>query len=57
VDAWRFPPRRQILVISETGGNAGIALTREFFFDQDEVVANEIENLFSGQKSDGQSPS
>src|SRR5260370_40607922 len=33
-----------------------MGLARELFFDQEEVVTDEIENLFSRQKSDGLSP-
>jgi hypothetical protein len=29
------------------------ALTREFLFDEDEVVANQIENFLDRQKRDG----
>jgi len=33
-----------------------LALPREFFFDENEVFADEIENLFGRQQSDGLSP-
>src|SRR5260370_6976527 len=33
-----------------------MGLARELFFDQEEVVTDEIENLFSRQKRDGVSP-
>lgn len=32
------------------------ALAREFLFDENEVVANQIENFFNRQKRDGTSP-
>jgi len=31
-------------------------LPREFFLDKDEVVADEIKNLFSREQRDGKSP-
>jgi hypothetical protein len=31
-------------------------LSRELFFDQDEIVANEIKNLFSREQRDSVSP-
>src|SRR5260370_31055859 len=34
----------------------GIALPREFFFNQKKVVADEIKNLFSREQRDGKSP-
>jgi len=34
----------------------GIALAREFFFNQQKVVADEIKNLFSREQRDGKSP-
>ena len=34
----------------------GFALPREFLFDQNEVVADEIKNLFDRQQSDGVLP-
>src|SRR6266850_2396975 len=34
----------------------GIALPRELFLDQNEVVADEIKNLFSREQRDGKSP-
>jgi hypothetical protein len=33
-----------------------VALPRELLFDQDEVVANEIKNLFGREQRDGLSP-
>src|SRR5205807_9982409 len=35
---------------------SGFALPRKLFFDQEEVVANEIKNLFSREQRDGKSP-
>src|SRR6266851_2473824 len=49
-------PAQQILGNFRDGRKGGIALARELFFDQKEVVADQIKNLFRGQKSDGLSP-
>ena len=35
---------------------SGFALPRKLFFDQEEVVANEIKNLFSREQRDGNLP-
>jgi len=46
----------------QIGGNfgdrrkGGFGLPRKLFFDQEEVVADEIKNLFSRKQSDGKSP-
>jgi hypothetical protein len=37
-------------------GESRVALPRELLFDQDEVVADEIKNLFSREQRDGWSP-
>ena len=37
-------------------GEGCVALTREFFLDQDEVVADEIKNLLCREQRDGKSP-
>ena len=34
-------------------GEGCVALPRELFLDEDEVVADEIKNLFSGEQRDG----
>src|SRR5260370_14870666 len=38
------------------GRKSGVALSREFFFNQQKVVADEIKNLFSPSQRDGKSP-
>jgi len=38
------------------GRKGGIALPRELFLDQDEVVADEIKNLFSREQRDSKPP-
>src|SRR5882762_1201455 len=46
----------------QVGGNfrnqreSGLALPREFFLDQREIVADKIKNLFDRQQGDGMSP-
>jgi hypothetical protein len=37
-------------------GEGCLTLAREFFLDQNEIVADEIENLFSRKQRDGFSP-
>jgi hypothetical protein len=49
-------PAQQIRGDFGDGRKGGIALPRELFFDQDEIVANEIKNLFSREQRDGKSP-
>src|SRR6202171_5181444 len=49
-------PAQQIRSDFRDGRKGGIALSRELFLDQNEVVADEIKNLFSREQRDGKSP-
>src|SRR6266481_9318502 len=47
---------KQIRSDFRNGRKTGVALPREFFFNQQKVVADEIKNLFSREQRDGKSP-
>jgi hypothetical protein len=49
-------PTQQIRGDFGDGRKSGITLPREFFLDQNEIVANEIKNLFSREQRDSVSP-
>jgi hypothetical protein len=49
-------PTQQIGGDFRDSGEGGVALPRELFFDQDEIVADEIKNLFCREQRDGLSP-
>jgi hypothetical protein len=49
-------PAKQIRCDFRDSGEGGVALPRELFLDEDEVVADEIKNLFSREQRDGLSP-
>src|SRR5467141_4482496 len=49
-------PAQQIRGDFRDGRKGGIALPRELFLDQNEVVADKIKNLFSRKQRDGKSP-
>jgi hypothetical protein len=49
-------PAQQIRGDFRDGREGGIALPRELLFDQNEIVADEIKNLFSREQRDGLSP-
>src|SRR5258706_814505 len=47
---------QQIRSDFRNGRKSGIALARKFFLNQEEVVADQIKNLFSRKQRDGKSP-
>jgi hypothetical protein len=49
-------PAQQIRGDFRDSGEGCVALPRELFLDQDEIVADEIKNLFSREQRDGLSP-
>jgi hypothetical protein len=49
-------PAQQIRGDFRDRREGGIALPRELLFDQNEIVADEIKNLFSREQRDGLSP-
>jgi hypothetical protein len=55
--AQAFPsPAQQIRSDFRDSGEGCVALPREFFLDQKEVVADEIKNFFGREQRDGLSP-
>ena len=47
---------KQIRCDFRDSGKGCVALPREFLFDQDEIVADEIKNFFGREQRDGLSP-